>query len=296
MTTTAAVFTPPSIRAGRRLTRFLRTGEARVGLSLVGAMLAVTFFGPVVAPYSPTQIGTGSPLAGPSAAHPLGTDQLGRDVLSQLLTGGGSVLLVPCVGVALSMLIGLAFGLVSGYSTGHSDALITRALDIVLSVPPLLIVLVIVAGFGTGNLVLVLSLVVVSSPQSARVIRGATRNLRNREFVDAAAMRGERLAWVLGREILPNMLGTISVEAAVRLTYSVLFIATLNFLGLGVQPPSPNWGLMVADGQNYIVNDPLMSLAPAAAIAMLVIGIHLVADALADAFGSATSQGLRHAR
>jgi peptide/nickel transport system permease protein len=275
---------PPSARSPLRVA--LRTGEGRTGLGLIAAVVVIAVIGPVLAPYSPIATGVGRPLSGPSLAHLLGCDDLGRDVLSRVLTGGGSVLLPPAAGTALAILAGGAVGLVSGYLGGRLDLVVTRVLDVFLAVPPLLTVLVIAAAFGASSTVIVAALAVVSAPKIARVLRGATQNLRTSDFVVAAQARGERLGWILGREFLPNLVPTPVVEVAIRYTFAIIFVATLNFLGLGQQPPSSNWGLMVSEGRNIIVQAPVAVLAPALAIAILVIGVHLFADALARALTS----------
>jgi peptide/nickel transport system permease protein len=193
---------------------------------------------------------------------------------------------VPLVAVVLTLLVGVSLGMLAGYLGGRVDAVIARALDVLLSVPPLLVVLVIAASFGTSDVVLVVALVLVSVPKEARVIRGATQDLRTREFVEAAQARGERTRWVLVRELMPNLAPTLLVEVAMRFTFTVIFVATLNFLGLGVQPPNPNWGLMVSEGRDYISQAPLMTLGPVFAIAMLVIAVNLLSDALNTALAT----------
>ena len=262
-----------------------RIGEGRVGLVLLAFVLFVILLGPALAPGSPTETGAGAPLAGPSADHLLGADQLGRDVLSRLLHGGRSVLLVPLAGTFLALALGGVVGMSLGYLGGRVDAVASRCLDVLLALPPLLTVLVIIAAFGGGTSVLVISVGLVYSPKIARVVRGATQDVRARDFVQAAQLRGEGLGWVLGRELLPNLSSTLLVEAAVRITFAIVFVATLNFLGLGVQPPEANWGLMVAEGRGVIVQAPLIALAPALAIALLVVSIHLLADALGRVLG-----------
>jgi peptide/nickel transport system permease protein len=261
----------------------LRTGEGRTGLGLLAAVVVVAVIGPMLAPYSPTATGVCIPLSGPSLTHLLGCDDLGRDVLSRVLTGGGSVLLPPAAGTALAIVVGGAVGLASGYLGGRLDVAVTRVLDLFLAIPPLLTVLVIAATFGGSNTVIVGALALISAPKIARVLRGATQNLRTSDFVVAAQARGERLGWILGREFLPNLFPTLLVEVAIRYTFAIIFVATLNFLGLGQQPPSSNWGLMVSEGRNIIAQAPVAALAPAFAIAMLVVGVHLSADALARA-------------
>lgn len=257
-----------------------RSVEGRLGLLLVGVVLLLVVIGPLVAPYDPTKIASGRPLRGPDAAHLLGTDQLGRDVLSRVLNGGASVLITPVVAVVIAIVAGMALGMLAGYLGGTVDMLIARLLDLLLGIPPILAVLVIAAGLGSSTPVLVTALALVSFPKVARVMRGATMDAATRDFVAAAQARGESLVWILRREIAPNLLPTIFVEAATRLTFTIVFVATLSFLGLGAQPPNPNWGLMVADGRDFLQTAPLVVVAPAVAIALAVVGTHLLADAL----------------
>jgi peptide/nickel transport system permease protein len=220
----------------------------------------------------------------PSGAHLLGTDYLGRDVLSRFLDGGMSVIVLPLVAVALALAIGSAVGLVSGYVGGMLDAIVVRVVDVLLSIPNFLVVIVIIAGFGTGEQVVVLAVAFVYAPSISRVIRAATQAVAPREFVLAAKARGDSLSWIVFREIAPNIVPTLLVEIAVRLTFGILFIASLSFLGLGVQPPSPNWGVMVAENSDLLSTQPYSVLVPAGAIAVLAISINLLADAMTRFF------------
>jgi peptide/nickel transport system permease protein len=170
---------------------------------------------------------------------------------------------------------------------------VTRIADIVLALPPFLLVLVIIAGFGTGESVIVVAVAAVYTPSITRVIRSAAQTLVPREFVLAARARGDSLWWITFREIAPNVVPTLLVEVALRLTFAVMFIASLSFLGLGVQPPSSNWGVMVAENRDLLFSDPLPVLVPAAAIAVLAISINLIADALTTYFGGGRSGQMR---
>ena len=170
--------------------------------------------------------------------------------------------------------------MLGAYRGGTVDAVIARGFDLVMSLPPLLIVLVAIAALGTSNLVLVLTIMVVYLPRMGRLVRGATQAVITNEYVAAAQARGERTRAILFREVLPNIMAPTAADFALRITYAVIFVATLNFLGLGVKPPNADWGVMVADGRGYINLAPLGTLAPAAAIALLSIALNLIADAL----------------
>lgn len=261
---------------------------ARIGIGLLAVFIFVVAVGPTLAPYSPTEIGVGLPNASPSADHLFGTDTLGRDVLSRLLCGARSVIAVPLFATMFAFAIGGLAGSLSGYVGGAWDAVASRVIDVLLSLPGLLIVLVVIAAFGSSDLVLLGSVAIVYCPRVARVLRGATQNVATREYVQAAQARGERALSVTVREILPNIAPTVFVEFALRLTWIIIFITTLNFLGLGVAPPSPNWGLMVSEARPTILVNPSAVLAPTLAIGALCVAIGLIADAVTERLGVRT--------
>jgi peptide/nickel transport system permease protein len=263
----------------RGVRRFLSIPAGLIGTIGLLVILALALIGPLVAPDNPDAL-VAAPALGPSAAHLLGTDLLGRDVWSRLLNGGLSVIVLPLIAVSGALVIGCAAGLLSGYLGGWVDTIITRTVDVVLALPPFLLVLVIIAGFGTGETVIVIAVAVVYAPSITRVIRSATQVIRPREFVLVARARGDSVRWITLREILPNIVPTLLVEIALRLTFAVMFIASLSFLGLGVQPPNPNWGVMVAENRDLLFIYPLPVLVPACAIAVLAISINLIADAI----------------
>ncbi len=269
-----------------------RTTEGKIGVALLLGFLVIVVIGPTVAPYGASEIGVGDPAAGMSWSHVLGTDNLGRDVLSRLLVGARSVVAVPLLATLLAFSVGGVLGMLAGYRGGHTDAVISRALDIVLSLAPLLIVAVIITAAGTSTFVLVVSVAAVFAPRIARVLRGATQTVAVNDYVHAALARGERDLSIILREILPNIAPTVFVEFAVRLTYAIIFVATLNFLGLGLQPPSPNWGVMVAESRTTVTVAPITTLAPALAIGLVAIGISMIADGMTQALGSEAKHDL----
>lgn len=264
---------------------FTGTWEARIGGALLLIYVVMAVFGSFLAPYPPTGIGVALPNEGPSAAHLLGTDGLGRDTFSRILAGAGSVILVPLIATVLAFVVGGIFGVASGYLGGRFDAIGNRLLEIMLALPPLLVVLVVIASFGTSPPVIIISVMLVYSPRVARVLRGAALGVATKEYIQAAQARGERRLPILLREILPNISSVVLVEFAVRLTYAIIFVATLNFLGLGVQPPSPNWGAMLFESRVTIVTNPVATIAPTIAIGALAVAIGLVADAASRRFG-----------
>lgn len=281
-------------RSPRRALLAIATGsvEGAIGTALLLLFVLMALFGGALAPYGPTDIGVGSPNLGPSGEHLLGTDSLGRDIASRLLAGTASVLVAPLVATLLAFALGGLIGIALGYTGGRTDALGSRLIDILLSLPPLLVVLVVIAALGSSTTVIVISVALVYSPRVARVLRGATQGVATREYIQSAQARGERRLRILLRELLPNIAPTVLVEFAVRLTYVIIFVATLNFLGLGVQPPSPNWGAMLFESRVTIITNPIGTLAPTAAIGLLAISIGLLADAATHRLGLDESQEL----
>jgi peptide/nickel transport system permease protein len=259
----------------RRALAMGTAGKLGIVLLLVGG--AVAILGPYVAPHSPTAL-VGLPLDAPSREHLLGTDQLGRDVLSRVLNGGRSVLILATLAVIVTFIVGGPLGMLAGYRGGNLDAVLSRVADVMMSIPPLILVLIFIFVVGSSNLSIVLLTGLVTAPRVFRIIRGATQAVSEQDFILAARARGEGTGAIIGRELLPNVTGPLLTEAAIRLNFSIMFIATLNFLGLGVQPPSSDWGLMVSEGRVYLGQAPLISVAPALAIAVLTIGINLVSD------------------
>jgi len=267
----------------RRL-RFLRTPSGAIGAAIVLLVLGVAALGPFVAPHDPTQP-IGVPLTGATSSAPLGTDFLGRDVLSRLLHGGVSVIGLAAAATALAYALGLVIGLVAGYTRSLLDPILMRAVDVMFAFPPLLFLLILITGAGTSIGVLVVGVAAIQAPAISRVVRTATQVVAVRGYVEAAVSRGERAVAVLWREVLPNILAPVLVDAGLRFTYSILIIASVNYLGLGLQPPSSDWALMISENRQYISLNPWAVLAPVAMIALLTIGINLMGDAIARSLG-----------
>lgn len=274
-------------RQPRLWTALTASTSGMVGLTLALIMLAIIVLGPFLAPYAPTKIGLGLPNDAPSWAHLFGTDELGRDIFSRFLSGGGSVLLVPLLAVTLATLVGGGLGVLGGYSyaqprLGWLDQLISGIFNLALGLPPLLLALVLIAGFGTSRPAMVLAVALIFAPRTGRIVRGATQSVVTSDYVTAAQARGETLLYILTRELLPNIATTVIAEFALRMTWAVIFVAALSFLGLGAQPPSSDWGLMVAQARSFITVSPLAVLAPATGIAMLSVSLNLIAEALSQ--------------
>jgi peptide/nickel transport system permease protein len=264
--------------------RFLRSFSGALGAFVVVAVLAIAVFGRYVAPHDPSEP-IGIPLSDASSNAWLGTDFLGRDVFSRLLYGGRSVILLAFVATVLAYLIGLSIGLIAGYSRSRVDPLLMRSVDVMLAFPPLLFLLILIAGAGTGVAVLVLGVALIQAPAISRIVRTATQVEATRAYVEASIARGERAFAIVGREVLPNILAPVLVDSGLRFTFSILIIASVNFLGLGLQPPSPDWALMISENREFISVNVLAVLAPAAMIAALTIGINLAGDAIARSLG-----------
>jgi len=206
-------------------------------------------------------------------------------VLSRLLYGGRSVIGLSAAATALAYLIGLSIGLIAGYTRSIVDPLLMRTVDVMLAFPPLLFLLVLIAGAGSSVGVLILGVAIIQAPQISRIVRTATLETSVRGYVEAAVARGERPIAVVGREILPNILAPVLVDAGLRFTYSILIIASVNFLGLGLQPPSSDWAKMIGENREFISQNLLSVLGPAGMIALLTIGINLTGDAIARSLG-----------
>ena len=271
---------PVRVRRRPRIPRFLHHWQGRAGLGLFVLTMTVIVFGPVLSPYPPTKI-IGPPFAPAGGAFPLGTDVLGRDVLSRLFWGGQSVLLLGGLATALAYAAGGTIGLAAGFLRGRLDATLMRLMDVILAVPPLLFLLVLATGAGAGAGVAVVGVALIQVPGIARIIRAATLEIAGRGYIEAASARGESTAHILFREITPNISPTIVADGGTRLTVSILSIAALTFLGVGLQPPAANWALMMTENRPGLTYQPWAVIAPALMLAALTLGINLLADAYA---------------
>ncbi|WP_033287621.1 ABC transporter permease [Amycolatopsis jejuensis] len=268
------------IRTVRRIA-LPATVSGRIGLVLAVLVLAVALFGPFVTPFDPDRT-FGTPFAPPDAHFLLGTDFLGRDVLSRLLSGGRSVLLYAGIATVLAYAAAFVIGLVAGYCGSWIDQVLMRTADMLLAFPMMVFVLLVAAGVGRDIGPVVLATAIIQVPSIARVIRTATLEQTVRGFVEAALARGESTFSVLRREILPNLARPIAADAGLRFTSSVLLIAGVNFLGLGLQPPIADWGLMVSENRPGVDTNPLAMLIPAALLGLLTVAINLFGDSLAE--------------
>ena len=253
---------------------------ALIGLAIVLIYLVLAIFGEALAPYHYTEQNISVALQAPSLQYLFGTDQFGRDIFSRVIVGSRSIMLLAGVATLLSLLVGSAIGLVSGYVGGWWDEAIMRATDLLLSFPALLLALLIISLLGSDVIYLILTIVVVFAPGIARVVRSETLNLMTREFIEAARVIGVPAHRILLRHLLPNLTDLLVVEGSIYFSYTIMIGAGLGFLGLGVQPPSPDWGLQVNDGRNFIVTAWWITIFPSLAIVSLVLGVNLLADGL----------------
>jgi peptide/nickel transport system permease protein len=274
-------------RAARRWHRSLKSLKVGTAILLVHLLIAIT--GPWWAPYGLSQMGTGIPLAGMSFEHPFGVDQLGRDIFSRVVHGAHIVILLSLSGTLLGLAIGAVIGLLSGYVGGWLDDVVQRIIEALISIPFLVLALIAIAAAGpelAGNPVLVILVVaLVYAPRIARMARAAALDIVTRDYVMAARLRGERAWAVVRREVLPNASGVLLVEFALRAGYAPVLIGSLGFLGFGMRPPTPEWGLMISENRALIIVSPITVIGPGLMLASLVVGLNLFTDGLARMLG-----------
>jgi peptide/nickel transport system permease protein len=258
--------------------------RTKVGLAITLLLVAVALVGPYVTPYPPDQgLENQLPYASPSSEARLGTDNLGRDVLSRFLAGGRSVLALSGLSTALGMVLGVAVGLVAAYSRGKLDDLLMRSMDVLLSFPQIVFALVLAATVGPALWLLIIAVGVTTMPRAARVTRGAAVEVVERDFIRAAEAIGVPRRRILMSEVLPNISSPLIVETTLRLTFNIAVVAGLSFLGFGLQPPAADWGLMINENKNGLTLQPWPVLMPVIAIALLTIGTSLIGDGLSRA-------------
>jgi peptide/nickel transport system permease protein len=259
-----------------------RQARTKIGLALVLLLVGCALIGPFLAPYAPTEF-VGPPYEKPSADSPLGTDNLGRDVLSRFLWGGRSILALAVLSTALGVVLGVAVGLVAAYARSALDDVLMRAMDVILAFPQIVLALVAVATVGPKLWLLVLVVGITTAPRVARVVRGAALDVVERDFVRAAEGIGVPRTKILFGEVLPNVTSPLVVETSLRLTFSIALISALSFLGFGLQPPAADWGLMINENRLGLEIQPWGVVMPVIAIGLLTIGTSLVGDGFSRA-------------
>ncbi len=283
-------------RVWERLSILFASKTAVIGLIIVVFWVVVAICAPLLTSYSPTFQDYKAPNAAPSAAHLLGTDNLGRDIWSRLIYGARVVLVILPIGehfwlpvgtaiwgVLLGLLVGSTLGLMGGYLGGWIDEVVMRLLDAMMAFPVILLYMIIIAAVGASATNVVLAIAIVGTPGIARLVRSLALDIRTRDYIRAAELRGENPFYIMFVEILPNARGPIIIDAMLRVGYAIFAMGTLGFLGLGLPPPSPDWGSMVAAGRRFILSgSPWAALWPSVAIASLVVGLNLLADGLRE--------------
>jgi len=270
------------------LKRMARSPQGALGLVIVGLILLVVIVGPWFAPYDPEKMAPLMRYKPPSAQFWLGTDQYGRDILSRLLHGARATVVLAVLATVLGTLVGAVIGTVSAFLGGRSDEAIMRTVDAIMSIPSLLLALLIVNLLGKSSVNALLAIALAFAPGMARVTRSVALAVRKQDYVNAAIARGESAAFIVGREMLPNVVAPIIVEMTIRVAFAVMLFATLSFLGLGAQPPASEWGLMVAEARRFMHLSAWMILWPSLAVALVAIGFNLLGDGLRDALNPRT--------
>ncbi|MFW5994817.1 MAG: ABC transporter permease [Spirochaetia bacterium] len=301
---------PPVLRPGSRQRSRLRLAIGNSPLAVIGTVgvvlfLVITVIGPLLAPYPYDQIIRGTDIGlesrraltsePPSALFPFGTDQRGRDILSRMLWGARETIGLPLAATVISVVIGSSLGMFIGYVGGLLDDIISRTLDSLISIPAMVLALVMISTIvpllessssglieflGPSNISLTAVIVLIYVPIISRVARSASLSVRDRGFIEEAKLRGEGTAHILFRQIMPNVLPALVVEASLRLSYAIILVTSLGFLGLGVQPPSPEWGRMVLDARTQFSQAPWQLWYPVLGIAILIISFNLMSDGI----------------
>ncbi len=264
------------------LARLRRNRLSFIGVLIVITMVLLVLLGPLGWRLNPLENDLVHRLEGPTPAHPAGTDVQGRDILARVLHGGRVSLLISVTSVAIALLMGSGMGLVAGFVRGWFDVVVMRVVDILLAFPPLLLALVIAAARGPGVTNTILAVSVPAVPRFARLMRSQSIAISEREFVLAARSVGLSPPRILFHHVLPNGIGPVVVQASIGLGVALLEVAGLGFIGLGVQPPSPEWGAILVDSRVYLLQNPVAVLLPGAAISISILGFNLLGDALGD--------------
>jgi peptide/nickel transport system permease protein len=273
----------PVESGSRVLTRLRRNRVALTGGLVVGGFILMALVGPLLAPYDPLAVDLLQNLEGPSVAHPFGTDEVGRDILSRIVHGARTSLFIAVTGVAIALLAGVAIGQAAGYYGGLLDTLAMRLIDVMLAFPSILLAIVILSMLGPGLHSTIIAIGISSIPSFARLARASTLAEKQRDYVDAARALGATSQRILVAHILPNIAAAIIVQASLRMSTMILTAAGLSFIGLGVQPPTPEWGVMISQARAYLQESPHAILFPGLAVVAVVLGFNLFGDGLRDA-------------
>ena len=270
--------------------RLVSQPQGVVGGTLLAVLAVAVAFGPVLAPYDPESFHPSSRLTDPGEAFWLGTDHFGRDILSRILWGARTTVLLSLLATATGAAAGSALGILSGYVGGWADELLMRLVDAMMAIPSLLFALLIITVLGPSGVNAVIAIGIAFAPGIARVARSVTLSVRTSDYVAAAVARGESAGWIMAREVLPNVIAPVIVEATIRVAFAIMLLATLSFLGLGSQPPAPEWGLMISEARGFMFRSAWTILWPGLAIATVAVTFNLLGDALRDALNPRTRE------
>ncbi|GMA14358.1 peptide ABC transporter permease [Deinococcus metallilatus] len=265
----------------------------RVGLVLLALVLLATLAGQLFTPQDPVAMNFAATFQPPSAAHLLGTDNFGRDVFSRILAGAWVSVRVALIAVGLSALVGVTLGTAAGYYRGWVDEVLMRLMDVLMAFPALLLAIAVMAILGRGVENAMIAIAVVYTPIFARITRGSILTVREEEYLTAARALGQTDLRLMWRHVLPNALGPIIVQTSLSLAFAVLAESALSFFGLGTQPPTPSWGLMLSEGRSFLLQAPWLGLFPGVAIMLTVLSFNLVGDGLRDLLDPRMRQRLR---
>jgi peptide/nickel transport system permease protein len=254
-----------------------------LGSVIISAILICAIFAPWIAPYSPYELDYTAMLQGPGATHWLGTDEIGRDILSRIIYGARISMQVAFIAAGIGLVFGSVIGVTAAYFGGAVDLILMRFMDLLFSFPAILLAVVLMASLGTSVLNAMIAIGIVFIPGFSRLARAATEVVLREQYVESARALGMSHGRILLREIMPNIMAPLLVEAAVAFSYAILLESALSFLGLGAQPPEPTWGNMLNTGRGFMAQSAIMSIAPGMAIFLTVIGFNLVGDGLRDA-------------
>jgi peptide/nickel transport system permease protein len=272
------------VARGERVRVLLRSPSFIIGASVIVFWVVCAILGSRITPYHPIFDQSSDPSLPPSSAHFFGTDRLGRDVFSRVLAGSRDILIIAPLATLLATMLGTALGLITGYLRGIVDDTVSRVFDAVLAIPVIVLAVTVVAALGSRSTWAVTVIIaIVFAPIIARTVRAAVLGEAQLEYVEAAGLRGERTDYLLFAEILPNVMPPILAEATMRLGYAIFAVATLTFIGFGLQPPSPDWAVQIADNYAYVDQQWWTVLFPALAIASLVVSVNLVSDSVQQA-------------
>ena len=264
--------------------RFMRNRTAVLGLVVFGLIVAVAIAAPWIADYDAVviKIDIANRLQPPSARHLFGTDQLGRDILARIVYGAQVSLLIGISAIAVSLVVGLVLGGAAGYYGGRIDSVLMRAMDVFLCLPDVLLALAIIAAFGNTKLNMIIAIGLSFAPKFSRVVRAAVMSVRDNEYIEAARSIGARDTRIIASHVLPNCIGPIIVQVTLYVANAILTIAALSFIGLGIQPPAPEWGNMLASGRTFMRDFPHIVVAPGLAIFFTILALNLLGDGLRD--------------